>query len=480
MFSFLDNREKLVFCCVVGLDKKDEIADSVVRTVVDGGLKKQILPDGTFHGRVIQKKYGRASRDRQYRYGKLHGTLLKYWHHTGAKKVPEIEMKFFEGKKHGLEKRWSVYGKLWSERQWEHGTMIKYKKYFIRSRGCTLTLRSSFLRYNLPQTLWNRSVALFLLKFLELSPAVVKEEVRDFRRLSAHSNGREIIFQTFVAFLFGIIKKIPLRYQNKRETTPAFPKRVLEQLDPYLKNMQNVCAFSDCHLEIFPKKLVGFEKGKILKAQKDKILCLCGDIGNPWSKGYVRFLKWCSSSFEFVFVIAGNHEYYGKHSMEDTNKKIGELCGALPNVEFLQNSSFEYGGILFVGATLWTKVPENADEIMNDYSEIPELTAQKVREMHNVSLNFFCKEIGKGQKTVLLSHHCPFKNSETLKCDKEPVASCYGSEVSGIAKENVAAWFWGHTHKAFRRKIGPTLFACNPKGYGSERTGWNAEMNERI
>lgn len=244
--------------------------------------------------------------------------------------------------------------------------------------------------------------------------------------------------------------------------------------------MQNICAFSDCHLEIFPKKLVGFEKGKILKAQKNKILCLCGDIGNPWSKGYARFLKWCSSSFEFVFVVAGNHEYYGKHNMEDTDEKIRDLCDELPNAKFLQNASFEHKGILYVGATLWTIPPPNADEVMNDYTEIPRLTVQKVREMHESSLNFFCKEIEKGQKTVLLSHHCPFKNSETLKCDKEPAASCYGSGAHSIARENVVAWFWGHTHKAFRKQIGATLFASNPKGYGSERTGWNSEMNEEI
>lgn len=244
--------------------------------------------------------------------------------------------------------------------------------------------------------------------------------------------------------------------------------------------MQNICAFSDCHLEIFPKKLVGFEKGKILKAQKDKILCLCGDIGNPWSKGYARFLKWCSSSFEFVFVVAGNHEYYGKRNMEDTDEKIRDLCDGLPNAKFLQNSSFKYNNILFVGATLWTNPPPNADEVMNDYSEIPELTVQKVQEMHESSLNFFCKELEKGQKTVILTHHCPFKDSETLKSDKEPIASCYGSEAHTIAKENVVAWFWGHTHKAFRKQMGPTLFASNPKGYGSERTGWNSEMNEEI
>lgn len=157
MFSFLGNREKLALCCSIGLEEKDAIASSVVKITVDKNIQKQVLPDGTLHGRVIQKKYGRLSRDRQYKYGKLHGTLLKYWHHTGKKKILEIQMEFFEGKKHGFEKRWTVYGKLLSERQWEHGTEIKYKRYFIRSSKYIEASRSLFLRQK-PQ---NKNLALF-------------------------------------------------------------------------------------------------------------------------------------------------------------------------------------------------------------------------------------------------------------------------------------------------------------------------------
>ncbi len=39
-------------------------------------------------------------------------------------------------------------------------------------------------------------------------------------------------------------------------------------------------------------------------------LALCGDIGYCEQEIYQNFIKWVSTKFEKVFVIAGNHEYY--------------------------------------------------------------------------------------------------------------------------------------------------------------------------
>ncbi|AMQ10926.1 putative calcineurin-like phosphoesterase [Brazilian marseillevirus] len=128
MFSFLSNKEKISLCCLFK-DELDVIAKSAVRTVVDNATKKDILPDGTFHGKVTQKKYGRDSREREYKFGKLHGTLWKYWHHTGKKVIPEIQMEFVDGKKHGVERRWTHTGKLRVEKQWENDRLVSTKKF---------------------------------------------------------------------------------------------------------------------------------------------------------------------------------------------------------------------------------------------------------------------------------------------------------------------------------------------------------------
>nr|WRK65272.1 MORN repeat containing protein [Marseillevirus futianmevirus] len=128
MLSFLSTREKISYCCA-SADPSEIKAEDFVRTVVDGRIKKEVLPDGTFHGKVIQKKYGKPSRERHYKFGKLHGTLWKYWHHTGKDVIPEIQIEFVEGKKHGVERRWTVSGKLHLEKTWEDGRRVTKKKF---------------------------------------------------------------------------------------------------------------------------------------------------------------------------------------------------------------------------------------------------------------------------------------------------------------------------------------------------------------
>ena len=41
-------------------------------------------------------------------------------------------------------------------------------------------------------------------------------------------------------------------------------------------------------------------------------LALCGDIGNPATDAYARILNEQAERFEKIFVIAGNHECYGR------------------------------------------------------------------------------------------------------------------------------------------------------------------------
>ncbi|AHA45932.1 putative calcineurin-like phosphoesterase [Insectomime virus] len=123
MFSFLSNREKASLC-VLFPEEKEKLADSCVKTVTEERTTKEVLPDGTLHGKLVQTKYQRPSRVRHYRFGKLHGTLWKYWHHMGKKVVPEIQIEFVDGKKHGVERRWNSYRELLTEKYWNNGMLL--------------------------------------------------------------------------------------------------------------------------------------------------------------------------------------------------------------------------------------------------------------------------------------------------------------------------------------------------------------------
>ena len=110
-----------------------------------------------------------------------------------------------------------------------------------------------------------------------------------------------------------------------------------------IKNQIKV--ISDIHLEYY----TDYNFFSIIEPDSTSILCLLGDIGNPFSDLYKKFIEWCSKNFYRVFIIAGNHEYYNS-SIEKSNSKITDVC-SFYNTHFLNNSSFIINDKIFIGTT---------------------------------------------------------------------------------------------------------------------------------
>jgi|WetSurMetagenome_2_1015567.scaffolds.fasta_scaffold106420_1 hypothetical protein len=53
-----------------------------------------------------------------------------------------------------------------------------------------------------------------------------------------------------------------------------------------------------------------------------------------------------------VIYVAGNHEYY-HHALPKLTLELRKHCAGT-NVHFLENDAFDFRGIRFLGATLWT------------------------------------------------------------------------------------------------------------------------------
>jgi len=83
---------------------------------------------------------------------------------------------------------------------------------------------------------------------------------------------------------------------------------------------------SDIHLEFFRYDEIRFLVRKIKPIHP--ILILSGDIGNPFEKGYRFFMKEMSLRFEKIFLIAGNHEYYG-NGIHETETQIRHVINEL-------------------------------------------------------------------------------------------------------------------------------------------------------
>lgn len=198
----------------------------------------------------------------------------------------------------------------------------------------------------------------------------------------------------------------------------------------------------------------------------------------------------CHDFFEFecakykkVFYVLGNHEHYnGK--MWKTKSAIESTMPA--NVTVLENESFEYEGVLFVGATLWTDMNKGdgwvlaaIKDYMNDYKLItyhyPQYgTYHKMRPIDTVHMHVASKryiketaEANPDKPIVVITHMAPTSLSVNEKFKGEWSNAAYYSDLSDLILDNtnIKAWVHGHVHDPVHYEVGECQVHCNPRGY---------------
>ncbi len=292
---------------------------------------------------------------------------------------------------------------------------------------------------------------------------------------------------------------------------------------------------SDTHHEMIKdraSKSINIEPDLIDSSVKN-YLALCGDIGNPFNPNYTEFIQRHTERFERIFVISGNHEYYSnqkQRTMIETDTKILEVVAQFPNVTFLQQSTFQIDDTLIIGCTLWTKVDENAELTMNDYTRIyVDSDAEMARNVYCPTPTFCmipAASYGKAKKKyvragrkllrfrdilqlhtemkdwlnqtinnppsgilkmIVLTHHAPSilmlgcetkekmeKNSELMPSRQDLVCvsdNCYSSKCETLFKAPVVCWISGHTHKCITATINEIPSMSNCFGYPNQKTG---------
>lgn len=225
-------------------------------------------------------------------------------------------------------------------------------------------------------------------------------------------------------------------------------------------------------------------------------LALCGDIGRPSSEKYKVFIQRMSERYKWVFLIAGNHEYYSAHnSVDEIDQTIREICASLPNVSYLQNSSHVIGGIRFIGATLWTNASSNQHvliQCMSDYKCIKRkvwpdgpnkpymrvnITPSYTTMLHKESVGFIIGEVlaakQAGQKVVVLTHHLPTFRNISPEHYGNPINHGYATDLEHLIAPPIIAWCHGHTHYCTTTKVNGIPVHCNAHGYLRETTGFD-------
>ena len=245
---------------------------------------------------------------------------------------------------------------------------------------------------------------------------------------------------------------------------------------------KNFHVLSDVHLEFYKTYpgLSSFIKPKI--NENVNYLCLCGDIGNPRLPFYKLFLQECAASYEKVFIICGNHEYYYEY-VDDINLLIQKICDDInPNkLIFLNNSSYDISGtnIRILGTTLWTKIDnKNKSDIkcfIADFRSIKNWSIYKNDIEHHKSLKFIkdslCDSGTESKRFIIITHHAPLLSCGNIIHRNSILSSAFKNDLMYLISEHtdkISVWMYGHDHYSMCFKIENTLIVSNQLGYPGE------------
>ncbi len=243
-------------------------------------------------------------------------------------------------------------------------------------------------------------------------------------------------------------------------------------------------VLSDLHLE------VGDQYQSYHIPVRAPLLILAGDIGRlkDYDK-YLSFIRTQCARFDAVFLVLGNHEFYGisradglarAHMLETDETTMGRLT-------VLNRRRLDiHPSLCILGCTLQSHIrPENravVEQRVKDFQRISEWTVELHNEEHQKDLDWLRTEINsivsepgynrRAKHIVVISHHAPIKSgSSHPRNQNNPWADAFATDLIGVHQEmsRVHSWVFGHTHYTTQwREHGINLIS-NQRGYVLDR-----------
>jgi predicted phosphodiesterase len=230
-------------------------------------------------------------------------------------------------------------------------------------------------------------------------------------------------------------------------------------------------------------------------------IILAGDIHAPLSKS-IAFAERLGEKGggKPVFLVAGNHEFYGTVMMEEL-ALARTLAAQTRHVTFLDNDAVTFNGVRIIGCTLWTDFRLFGDEWrltamqavelgMNDYRRIKRIgeTSGRTRPirtmdtmaLHHASRSFLETELTKWRDEedrkaaqrlviagsgggdgdghndnsgitrtpmVVITHHAPVRAGLAPQFQDDWISAGYASNLNALIEAYAPdLWVFGHTH----------------------------------
>lgn len=239
-----------------------------------------------------------------------------------------------------------------------------------------------------------------------------------------------------------------------------------------------VQILSDLHLE------VGQQYSSYTFPATAPFLLLGGDIGRLIDyDAYLQFLGAQVSRYKKVFLVLGNHEFYGLDydaGIEEARRLAAEprLVGGLV---LLHRAHWDDpdSGLTVVGCTLWSAIPEDVYEVVrakvSDFKKIPGWTPQRHNQVHAEEVAWLRERVasiaaaddGRGRLLLVATHHAPcVEGSSSPAHASNPWTPAFATDIIQDGEwEGVKAWAFGHTHYSTTFMRNGIKLIANQRGY---------------
>ena len=236
---------------------------------------------------------------------------------------------------------------------------------------------------------------------------------------------------------------------------------------------------SDLHLEV-GQQYADFDIPAVAP-----YLILAGDVGRLKDhQPYLEFLRQQCRQFTKVFLVLGNHDFFGTSHTEGVRlarsleKEPG--CEGKLNVLIRDRVDLDPSlGITILGCTLQSKIPEDAKSVVqlkvNDFKHIEGWTVNSHNSEHQQDVEWLRREIHNirnekdlpNRNILVITHHAPTIKGTSKPSDLTNPWSCaFSTDLLGDkALADTQLWIFGHTHFTSDFKQGQVRLVSNQRGY---------------
>ncbi|POR34326.1 Uncharacterized protein TPAR_05470 [Tolypocladium paradoxum] len=235
---------------------------------------------------------------------------------------------------------------------------------------------------------------------------------------------------------------------------------------------------SDLHLE------VGQQYSSYTFPASAPFLLLAGDVGRLVDyDGYLKFLQAQAPRYEKVFLVLGNHEFYGLdyeaglHEARRLSKEpsLANTLILLDKVRWDDPNST----LTILGCTLWSAIPEHAYQVVeskvHDFSKISRWTVQKHNQVHaeeaawlRQQVALLASQANDSQRRLLVAtHHAPcVEGTSRPEHSRNPWTPAFATDLLGQEGwHGVKIWVFGHTHYSTNLLRNGIRVVANQRGY---------------